>query len=150
MDTTEELNGTYFYHGHENVSAQELFFLILIEEFSNQTGMETTATALMFSGAAIIPKSKVLGNSTKCTSIASKMCRRIFKNMRFKNGKRYMAPIGFGEIRRTPYVGAFIARWMAVSGYAQAYITMMIVAKKTRDKFDLIARPEDRITWPSF
>lgn len=27
MDTTEELNGTYFYHELVNISAGELFFL---------------------------------------------------------------------------------------------------------------------------
>lgn len=33
MDTTEELNGTYYYHGMDNVTAQELFWIIFVEEF---------------------------------------------------------------------------------------------------------------------
>ncbi|YCI28705.1 hypothetical protein M1E08_17785 [Erwinia sp. PK3-005] len=35
MDTTEELNGTYFYNGLPNLTNYELFFWILLEETEN-------------------------------------------------------------------------------------------------------------------
>ena len=36
MDTTEEANGTYWYHGHSNLSAGELFDLIFLEQFCDE------------------------------------------------------------------------------------------------------------------
>ena len=33
MDTTEEINGTYFYRGHSNVTPGELLEIIFLEEF---------------------------------------------------------------------------------------------------------------------
>lgn len=39
MDTTEELNGTYFYNGLSNLTSYELFFWILIEETEKQLGV---------------------------------------------------------------------------------------------------------------
>jgi len=38
MDTTEELNGTYFYKGISNVNPGELFFWILLDKIDAQFG----------------------------------------------------------------------------------------------------------------
>nr|WP_289368233.1 hypothetical protein [Pantoea stewartii] len=40
MDTTEELNGTYFYAGRPNLTAGELFFMIICEEVAAQLGVD--------------------------------------------------------------------------------------------------------------
>nr|WP_226888921.1 hypothetical protein [Pectobacterium aquaticum] len=53
METTEELNSTYYYHGHGNLTAGELFNLIFLENFSSRTGLEITAAALILSGHLI-------------------------------------------------------------------------------------------------
>lgn len=38
MDTTEQLDGTYFYKGLTNLSAGELFFFVFLEEAQKQPG----------------------------------------------------------------------------------------------------------------
>lgn len=48
MDTTEEADGTYWYHGHSNLSAGELFDLIFLEQFCDELGIGIE------SGAAIL------------------------------------------------------------------------------------------------
>ena len=83
MDTTETLNGTYFYHGHANVTKEELFWLIFIESFADHSGMAVETAATIIAGQPILPKRKVLGAKGNKTSIASKMARRIFNNARF-------------------------------------------------------------------
>ena len=40
MDTVEELNGTYFYDGLNNLTAYELLFWILVDETENQLGIK--------------------------------------------------------------------------------------------------------------
>ncbi len=42
MDTTEELNGTYFYKGLSNLTAGELFFFVFLEE-AKQLGVDDVA-----------------------------------------------------------------------------------------------------------
>lgn len=40
MDTTEQLNGTYFFDGMSNLSAGELAFWIVVDEAQKQLGVE--------------------------------------------------------------------------------------------------------------
>jgi hypothetical protein len=149
MDTTEERNGTYFYHGHSELSAQELFWLIFTEKFSSYTGLEVETAATIIAGWPLIPKRKRIGGSTGGTSIASKTARRILK------GKRYPTPVEtpvglYGKSRFTTSVGGAIARYVPYVGYAQATIIMMIVGRQTRVTYNTIASPKDQIQWTSF
>nr|WP_234886427.1 hypothetical protein [Salmonella enterica] len=50
MDTTEEANGTYWYHGHANVTSGELFDLIFIEQLADSLGITTDAVMLVLIG----------------------------------------------------------------------------------------------------
>lgn len=40
MDTTEELNGTYFYAGRSNLTASGLLFMIFCEQFAEQLDVD--------------------------------------------------------------------------------------------------------------
>lgn len=79
MDTTEELGGTYFYHGNANVTPQELFWLIFAEGLANHLGIEVETAAMILAGQPILPKRVVLGSKVKRNSIASKLARRILR-----------------------------------------------------------------------
>lgn len=79
MDTTEELNGTYFYHGHANVTREELFWLIFAESLADHLGVSVETAATILAGQPILKKRVVLGSKVSRTSIASKLARRIFK-----------------------------------------------------------------------
>lgn len=50
MDTTEELNGTYFYHGQLNLSAGELFDVIFLEQFCDELGIGIESGAAILAG----------------------------------------------------------------------------------------------------
>jgi len=43
VDTTEELNNTYFYAGRPNLTSGELFFIISCEEVAEQPGIDDIA-----------------------------------------------------------------------------------------------------------
>lgn len=150
MDTTEELNGTYFYHGHANVAREELFWLIFLEIFSSRTGIAIETAAMILSGQPILPKPKGLGKSTSRTSITSKMARRIFKDRRFPENIRVATSVGFGNTRYTTKIGTVVGRAVPYLGYAQAVVIMMHVAKDTRNKYNMVARASDRIGWTYF
>ena len=149
MDTTETLNGTYFYHGHANVTKEELFWLIFIESFADHSGMAVETAATIIAGQPILPKRKVLGAKGNKTSIASKMARRIFNNERFPDGMRIESLV-LGEVRHTNKVGAVVGRAVPYFGYAQAVVMVALVARDTRKKYNLIAYPQDRVAWTYF
>ena len=48
MDTIEEINGTYFYHGQHQLSPGELFDVIFLEQFCDELelGIESGAAIL--------------------------------------------------------------------------------------------------------
>lgn len=150
MNTIEESGGTYFYRGNSNVTPQELFLLIFAEGLTNHLGVTIETAATILAGQPLIPKRKVLGASGSRTSVASKLARRILKGVRFPGGMRVETIIGMGKTRQTNKVGAVVGRAVPFVGYAQAIIVFALVAKETRNKYNLIARPKDRIEWTYF
>lgn len=62
MDTTEEANGTYWYHGHSNLSAGELFDLIFLEQFCDELDIGIESGAAILAGATLVKnKAKTSG-----------------------------------------------------------------------------------------
>jgi len=154
MDTTETLNGTYFYHGHANLSNQELFGLIFIESLANHLGLDTTATVLIITGQPYIPVPGKMVTAITGTSVASKLTRALLKQAKLPFSLKAWTPVGktFNTLamRRTTKWAALIDRYVPFVGYAMAIILVQQVATETRSKYNLIARPEDRIEWTYF
>lgn len=59
-------------------------------------------------------------------------------------------PVGFMKTRMTNKIGTAVGRYAPYVGYIQAMIVFAIVARETRNKYNLIARPKDRIEWTHF
>jgi len=77
IDTTEELNGTYFYKGLTNLSAGELFFFIFLEEAQKQLGTgDVVALALIILGQPTQSTRGKPAGATPGTSILSENLRR--------------------------------------------------------------------------
>lgn len=55
MDTTETLNGTYFYGGLPNLTPQQLWWAITIAVVSDRLGISAVDAALVISGQPILP-----------------------------------------------------------------------------------------------
>ncbi|ANI83277.1 STM2901 family protein [Kosakonia oryzae] len=155
MDTVEELNGTYFYHGHTNVSAGELFNLIFLENFADSFGLDVASAAMVLIGQPYIPVSGKLaaGQNTPGTSIASIVSRKILRDARFPFGWRPLAPVGkLRSLKMVPSnkIATFVGRYIPYVGYAMALVAVQQVMSKTRTQYNLIARPQDRIKWTYF
>ncbi|MGU3412381.1 STM2901 family protein [Enterobacteriaceae bacterium C34A] len=155
MDTTEEINGSYYYHGHPNVTPGELFDLIFIEQLADALGMTTEGVSMVLIGQPYIPVSGKLSAATNTagTSIASIVSRTILKDARFPFGLKPSAPMGkLSKLKMVPTtkIATFLGRWIPFVGYAELIITVQLVAKRTREKYNMIARPSDRIQWTYF
>ncbi|EAA6004369.1 hypothetical protein JGS92_003039 [Salmonella enterica] len=55
MDTTETLNGTYFYGGLSNLTPQQLWWAITIAVVSDHLGISAVDAALVISGQPVLP-----------------------------------------------------------------------------------------------
>ncbi|HAT1575059.1 TPA: hypothetical protein I8Y25_001411 [Raoultella ornithinolytica] len=155
MDTTEERNRTYFYRGHPNVTAGELFDLIFIEQLADALGMTTEGVSMILIGQPYVQVSGKLSTATNTpgTSVASILSRKLLGDARFPFGLRPGAPMGkLSKLKMVPTnkIATFLGRWVPFVGYTELIITVQLVAKRTRDKYNLIARPSDRIQWTSF
>ncbi len=71
MDTTEELNGTYFYHGQSNLSAGELFDVIFLEQFCDELGIGIESGAAILAGQPWLKTRTKPGEAIKGTSVIS-------------------------------------------------------------------------------
>lgn len=77
MDTTEALNGTYFYNGLSNLTSYELFFWILIEETGKQLGTDDifgVASIILGDNSIDVPGKTI--TATRGTSPASLFFRK--------------------------------------------------------------------------
>ncbi|WP_421532379.1 STM2901 family protein [Lelliottia amnigena] len=149
MDTTEEQNGTYFYHGQVNLTAGELFDVIFLEHFCDELGIGITSGATILAGQPWLETRTKPGTAIKGTSIVSKYARMLLKNTKVPFGLRIKTPVGI-RMRTTNSLAAVIARYVPWLGWFELTNSLYQVSRKTQNKFNLIARPEDRIQWTSF
>lgn len=149
MDTTEEINGTYFYRGHSNVTPGELLEIIFLEEFCMELGIDAVSGAAILGGQPWLgtrakPKGATLG-----TSVVSKYARIILRDARLPFGIKIPTPVGV-RMQPTNKLAAVIGRYIPWLGWASLALTLHRVSTRTQEKYNLIARPKDRIAWTSF
>jgi hypothetical protein len=96
MDTTEEQNGTYFYHGQVNLTAGELFDVIFLEQFCDELGIGITSGATILAGQPWLETRTKPGTAIKGTSIVSKYARMLLKNTKVPFGLRIKTPVVSG------------------------------------------------------
>lgn len=149
MDTAEELNGTYFYRGHPNLSKIELLNVIFLEEFCKELGIDTVSGAAILSGQPWLgtrgkPKGATLG-----TSVVSKYARILMRDARMPFGVSIPTPVGV-RMQKSNKLAAIIARWVPWLGWTSLSMSLYRVSIRTQEKYNLIAKPKDRIKWTSF
>jgi hypothetical protein len=95
MDTTEELNNTYFYAGRPNLTAGELFIMIFCEEVAEQLGIDDFgAIVAILSGRNVLTTRTKPRDALKGTSYASRAARRVFPKAKFPFGIQLPTIVG--------------------------------------------------------
>lgn len=149
MDTTEERNGTYFYHGQSNLTAGELFDVIFFEQFCDEFGIGVSSGAAILAGQPWLETRTKPGMAIKGTSVVSKYARMLLKDTKVPFGLRVKTPVGI-RMRTTNSLAAVIARYVPWIGWVGLVNSLYQVSRKTQAKYNLIARPKDRIQFTSF
>ncbi|MEX9253119.1 STM2901 family protein [Pseudenterobacter timonensis] len=146
MDTIEEINDTYFYRGHPNLSKIELLNVIFLEEFCLELGLDSISAAAILSGQPWLgtrakPKGAQVG-----TSIVSKYSRILLRDARLPFGIQIPTPVGV-RMQKSNKIAAVIARWVPWIGWASLVMSLHHISTRVQNKYNLIARPKDRIQW---
>lgn len=150
MDTTEQLNGTYFYHGLQNLTPQELLFWVLLDETEKQLGVQDigAVAGIILGNNSIDVPGKPL-TSTPGTSIASLFFRR---HMSYKFRKRILPTLTLKsfsmrglKIFWVNNLGTFIGRAVPVVGWVILANDVAQISFRTVHRYNLIVRPEDKI-----
>lgn len=150
MDTTEALNGTYFYNGLSNLTSYELFFWILIEETGKQLGTDDifgVASIILGDNSIDVPGKPI--TATRGTSPASLFFR---KHLSYKFKKNILPSITKKSftlrgvrIKWTNNLGAFVGRSVPVVGWVILVTDITMITHRTLHRYNLLVRPEDRV-----
>ncbi|UQY42641.1 STM2901 family protein [Mixta hanseatica] len=142
MDTTEQLNGKYFFDGM-NVDKEELLYWLILDEFRKQfnDAIDILAVASMLVSLPVIPVSGKLGvgMATKGTSPLSLVSRTLIRQ-RFKKGRRTItwAKMLRGEWAYTTSVGAYIGRWLPWIGAVLTAYDLAMITRNVIHRYRLI------------
>ncbi|MWQ96513.1 hypothetical protein GQA09_20980 [Escherichia coli] len=150
MDTVEELNGTYFFDGMDNLTAWELLFWVQVDETEKQLGVQDIAgIAALILGNNIIDIPSKPNTATKGTSPASLFFRR---HISYKFRKRVLLTLtkkSFSlkgvKIFWVNNLGAFVGRSVPVLGWVILAHDISVISYRTVTRYNTIAREEDKI-----
>lgn len=153
VDTTEELNGTYYYAGQSNLTASELFFMIFCEKVVDQLGLGVTdfsSVVAIVSGLNTLPTRAKPKGAEKGTSYASRASRAVFKKAKFPFGMKLPSVIGGYppstiRIRAVANIGTFTGRAIPVVGWIVLAYDVSQITYHTISDYNAIARGNDKL-----
>lgn len=150
MDTTEQLDGTYYFNDLPNLTPQELLFWVLVDETQKQLGVQdiVAVTALILGNNNIDVPGKPI-TATPGTSVASLFFR---KHLSYKFRRRILPTLtakSFSlrglKIFWVNNLGAFVGRAVPVVGWVILAKDVAQISFRTVHRYNLIVRPEDKI-----
>jgi len=151
MDTTEELNNTYFYTGRPNLTAGELFFMIFCEEVAEQLGVnDIGAVVAILSGRNVLPTRTKPRDAIKGTSWASRAARRVFPDAKFPFGIQLPTITGgypprTARILFTHKLSTFVGRAIPVVGWVIMARDVADISFHSVRLYNTLARGKDKL-----
>ncbi len=150
MDTTEQLNGTYYFNGLSNLTPQELLFWVLVEETEKQLGVQDIAavSSLILGNNSISVPGKPK-TATPGTSVASLFFR---KHLSYKFQRRILPTLTAKsftlrglKIFWVNNLGAFVGRAVPVVGWIILGNDIAQISFRTVHRYNLLVSREDKI-----
>lgn len=137
----------YSYNTLTNLTREELFLWIAVDETLNQVGGIDAAAALaVLSGQPFLPTRGKFGGATKGTSVASVVSRHLLKQqMPIALPTLTGASLSTLKITFTKSLGAFVDRLVPGVGWAILAYDAVQIMRATVQKYNQTARREDRL-----
>jgi hypothetical protein len=147
VDTVEELNGTYYYHGMERLNAQELLLWIFVDETVKQLGVDDVAAVVsILLGWPLLPTRRKFKGATEGTSVLSLFFRR-YVNTRLSRPYPTLTLESIKNFRfaMTNRLGAVVGRTIPVVGWVVLASDVAQITYRSLMLYNTIARNEDRL-----
>jgi hypothetical protein len=141
-------DSTYTYGIHTNLTAPQLFFLVMLDESAQQLGVEdVTALACIIAGWNFLPTRRKPLGATVGTSIASRVAR---KHLDFKISKEILPTLTFGSVKRfkilwTRNIGVFVGRAVPIVGEIILAYDVSIISYRSVVRYNQLVKLEDRL-----
>nr|WP_160251374.1 hypothetical protein [Mixta theicola] len=148
MDTTEQLNGTCFYGGLQNITAGELFFWLFIDVVKEHFNgiQDVAAVACILPGQPVIDTRRKPGRTTPGMSLASLYSRRwLDVQLPFRLPGWTNASASTLKPMMVNNPGAFVGRTVPVVEWLILASDVSSIAYKAMTSYSYIVRKEDKI-----
>ncbi|OQV40454.1 hypothetical protein BZ160_14320 [Pantoea vagans] len=142
MDTTEQINGRYFFDGM-SVDGDELLFWLILDEFKkNFSGItDMVAVASMLASFPVIPvRGKLDAQKTTRGTSPLSLASRMFIRQRFQKKRRTITWKSMlrGEWEYTTSIGAYVGRWVPWIGAVLTAYDLSIITRNVVHRYNLI------------
>lgn len=143
----EPVSDNTYKYGDRDVTPQELYLCLMIEESVKQLDIDDVeAVAMIILGRPLVATRGKFRFATKNTSVASVICRLLFD---VKLSIRMPSITGTSlvtlRISWTNNLGAFIGRTVPYIGWTIAVYDVITINPKTMMHYNSLVRPEDQI-----
>ncbi|WP_206997482.1 STM2901 family protein [Trinickia mobilis] len=143
------MNNTYRYGIHQNLTPQELFFIVLLDETCKQLGIDDlVGISMVLVGQPFIPTRGKFNGAVKGTSIASVVSRRVLP---FELKHKVLPTVtsftslALLRIKFTNNLGAFVGRTIPGVGWVLLASDVSIIIFRSVAAYQKMVKPEDRI-----
>jgi hypothetical protein len=143
----KHMQNTYSYRSLNDLSPQELFSWIAIDQTLEQLGgADIAAAAAVLSGQPFLPTRAKFGGATKGTSVASVVSRKLLRHqLPFALPTLTGASIRSLKLTFTRSLGAFVGRLVPGVGWTILTYDVVQIIRKTVEKYNLLAKKEDQL-----
>jgi hypothetical protein len=142
-----EQKATLYKYGGRDLTTQELFFCLMVEETMQQVGVQDTYAVIFYLlGYPNVGTRAKLKYAIEGTSVASIICRSVFDvDMPFRMPTLTGKTLATLRIRWTTNLGAFIGRKVPYLGFVIGVYDVIMINVKTISRYNSVVKPEDRI-----
>lgn len=137
----------YHYNTFANLSREELFLWVAIDQTLEQLGgVDIAAAAAVLSGQPFLPTRGKFGGATKGTSVASVASRHLLKQkLPFALPTITGASLSTLKVTFTKSLGGFVGRLVPGVGWTILAYDVVQIMRKTILKYNTLVRKEDQL-----
>lgn len=138
---------TYTYNDLTNLTREELFLWIAVDQTLGQLGgVDAAAAIAVLSGQPFLPTRGKFAGATKGTSVASVVSRHLIKHkLPFALPTLTGATLSTLKITFTKSLGAFVGRLVPGVGWSILAYDAVLIMRNTVLHYNLRARQEDKL-----
>ena len=141
------MSNLYNYNTLANLSREELFLWIAIDQTIEQLGgVDIAAAAAVLSGQPFLPTRGKFGGATRGTSVASVVSRQLLRQrMPFALPTITGASLSTLKVTFTRSLGGFVGRLVPGVGRTILAYDVVQIMRKTILKYNTLARKQDKL-----